>query len=423
MNTLLLLTLRKAKSLDTFRWNIRVELSRPVYKALHNIKSLRHLSLRLQEGPSLYETPSPPNWMGTSIPVPDVAFGVTPYPVISQAGLASSLDVSNPFITPSTSTSAPKPSSEGNSKKPALGKEPTTLAGFERLETIAILDIDNLNIVSEIRSCLRNSSSTLRKLKLSFSDSLASQARRPNLELDPEDSDQEDDFQIVPVPPAQYNDGSGPAKIFRAQEERKLQESVLGHIFEVEPWIIKESEPTVEEPSKDEKEQTAKDAGQTFIDSVDKASRAMLANLEGSSEFDIMSQEEVMEQIVTAAKRYVEAKETPAQESTSIGTTKTTPVAADNAIPEDVQQEDLEEQKEPPPSGNPYNAGFALFGTPTHAEDADTKPEDIDVAAPEEQLGIDGQDESNAETHLDDVVDTKPPVDYHKVSSLVKARG
>lgn len=421
MNTLLLLTLRKAKSLDTFKWNIRVELSRPVYKALHDIKSLRHLHLRLQEGPSLYGLPPPPKWGSL---FPNAAFGMMADqvndPFINPAVSTSALSIASQAVGQSTSTSAYRSSSEGGSKKHTLAKEPATLGGFKRLETLAILDIDNLTVRSEIRSCVRNSFSTLRKLKLSFSDSLASQARKPNLEADPEDSDQEDDFQVVAVPPAQYND-SGPAKIFRAREEQKFQETVLGYIFEIEPCIVKEHEPTLEEPSKGDKEQTAKDAGQTFIDAVEKASKAMWSNLQGSSEFDIMSQQEIMEQIVKAAKRYVEFKETPTQENTSIETAEAAPVAAGIATSGSAQHEGFEEQGKASPSGNAPIAGYALFGYHANAEDDDTKPEDIDVAAPEEQLGIDGQDESNAESQLDDPVDTKSQVDTHKVSSHIGA--
>ncbi|ENH73869.1 hypothetical protein FOC1_g10011189 [Fusarium oxysporum f. sp. cubense race 1] len=59
LNTLLYLTLKKAKSLESFRWNIRVELSRPVFRELHKIKTLTKFHIRLQAGDTYYITPPP----------------------------------------------------------------------------------------------------------------------------------------------------------------------------------------------------------------------------------------------------------------------------------------------------------------------------------------------------------------------------
>ncbi len=425
MNTLLLLTLRKAKSLDTFRWNIRVELSRPVYKALHNIKSLRHLHLRLQAGPSLYEPPPPLSDMvaDPSMPTPgqdivqfgDQTFNLPPLNIAPLAEMPSSFGIpSDPSLHTPHPPAAPllKSSLPRNNKRSASAREPPTLGGFKGLETLALLDIDNLDVITEIKSCVRNSSSTLRKLKLSFSDALALQARRPSLEAEPEDSDQEDDFQVVAVPStAQYNDGNGPAKIFRAQEERKAQEAVLGRIFEVAPFLVKEHRPIPEETGKRDKGQTAKAAGQAFIDAVEKASRRMWANLEGTSEFDIMSQQQMMDQIATAARLYVESKEAQNQENTATEATATAPVATDLAVPGDQNES----------SGTPgksSTSGNTLFGANSSAEDTETKPEDIDVAAPEEQLGIDEQDESITEPQSGDPVPAKSPAGPHRVSPL-----
>ncbi|RFU71741.1 f-box domain-containing, partial [Trichoderma arundinaceum] len=72
LNTLLHLTLKKARSLEVFRWNIRVELSRPVYRELHRIASLKKLHVRMQAGESYYMQPPPLPVSIDAHPQPDV---------------------------------------------------------------------------------------------------------------------------------------------------------------------------------------------------------------------------------------------------------------------------------------------------------------------------------------------------------------
>ncbi|RYP65740.1 hypothetical protein DL769_006234 [Monosporascus sp. CRB-8-3] len=422
MNTLLLLTLRKAKSLDTFRWNIRVELSRPVYKALHNIKALRHLHLRLQAGPSLYEPPPP-----VSSGVPGAEWPVATQgnePPVSQAynppplHIAPQAQMSTPLIIPSSTLAAtqmPEPWSGRNSKKSATARGPPTLSGFKQLESLSVLDIDSLDIVTEIKTCVRNSSSTLKSLKLSFSDVLAMQARKPSLDVEVEDSDQEDDFQVVAVPPApQYNDGSGPAKIFRAQEERKAQETVLGRIFEVEPFLVNENQSASEDTSKRESEQASPTPGEAFIDAVENASRRMWANLDGSSEFDIVSQQEALDQIIKAAKLYVESKEAGASDGTSVDKTAAAPASKDLATLQPTQADkSVEVLKES------HTAGNTLLGLRPKDEYAEANPEDIDVTAPEEETGGEGQDESNMESPPTDLIPVETPDNSSEANSPV----
>lgn len=296
-------------------------------------------------------------------------------------------------------------------------KEPPTLSGFKELETLSILDIDDLDIITELKSCVRNSASTLRKLKLSFSDALATQARKPNLEVEPEDSDQEDEFHILPVTVQTYNDGSGPAKTFRAQQERKAQEAVLGRIFEVEPFVVSEQNPIItKNDATAGKEQSNNTAGQAFIDAVSEACRRMWANWEGSSEFDSVSQQDVMNQIITAAKLYVESKEPQNQETPSSDATVPASVSPDLGTAESVPPKASDKQhgssgKTLPTSG--------LFGNHENVENSETKPEDIDVEAPEEQWGVEGQDEPNVDAPSDETTSGELPVGSRKVSTLV----
>ncbi|KAI1779571.1 hypothetical protein F4818DRAFT_145078 [Hypoxylon cercidicola] len=256
MNTLMLLTLRKAQSLDSFQWNIRVELDSTVYKALHNTKTLRHLHLRLQEGPTIYKTPS-------------LYYPATHYPASLEA------------LTSGTT------------------KNPSTIGSFQNLETLAVLDIDSLDIITELKACIRNSSSSLRKLKLSFSDRLSMQARR----LDPDPYDFDDgDIQILPLAPQ--------ARLLMIERERKAQESVLGRIFEVEPFRAKKIHMPAEFSTGDEEENRPQEhrsrEGQRFIDEVSVVFSRMVANFTGVDDFRLLEQYDGFKTIVKAAKKYVD---------------------------------------------------------------------------------------------------------------------
>lgn len=294
MNTLLLLALRQATSLDTFRWNIRVELDRPVYKALHNIQSLKHLHVRQQAGPSLYETPPP---LPNSTPQhPD-------YPVsASTSQYEGPLMYGPPPSVPSKAKATPK----------WLGgqEEPPTIAGFRNLESLSVLDIDSLDIIAEIKICVRNSSSTLRKLKLSFSNALAMKARNPAIDTDPDESE-DDDFQVAPqTTSTDANYDSGPAKAFRAQQERKAQESVLGRIFELEPFVVREFLLPPLLPKQDlPHQQSVSQEGEKFIHDIDRVFRRIVANVTGTKEFRLTDQQKALDFVVSSAKAYVASEE------------------------------------------------------------------------------------------------------------------
>lgn len=331
LNTLLLLTLRKARALETLRWNIRVELSRPVYKALHNIDTLSHLHIRLQAGPSLYEHPPPlplsspgatPNSSSHHLPLfdaqpPPPAFATLPPPP-------------PPFYMPPPTSSLPplqpppKPPARIKAlKKTSTSKNPPTLSGFKNLKTLSVLDIDDLDAVTELKTCVRNSHATLSKLKLSFSHNMAMRARKPPPDIDPDDSDPDDEFQVVPVvappPVTPYDDVSGPARAFRAQEERKTQESVLGRIFDVEPYVVKKpAKKPRDKENEPPSEEKPTNPGQYFIESLKSVSEKLMKNLAGSDDF-AAAQQEILDTIETAARTYVAESEGKAAAPTENG--------------------------------------------------------------------------------------------------------
>jgi hypothetical protein len=420
MNTLLLLTLRKSKALTTFRWNIRVELSRPVYKALHDITTLKNLHLRMQAGPSLYETPPPlPYYVHPPISSTAAVFSTT-WPdgladpslgtFIPQVPALPSLFATQPMMAYAPMTYAPPPATapplpvykpslkSKNSKKQRDAKEPPTISGFKDLETLCILDVDNLDVISEIQACVRNSSSKLRKLKLSFSDRLANMARKPCVDVDPNESDDDDEFQVVPMN-SNHDDGSGPAKAFRAQEERKSQEGVLGRIFDIEPFSIKKfaapekgkKEPVPEQPAENRKEE--------FVGAIKTVSERLFAGINGTVDVT-QSQQELLDILVKAAKQYVEDVEKESTADSSHSATVQGLTQPSN-VPEAGPSAEANEtaQKEPTNGSNTIDSVKSR-------QDDGTKPEDIDVDAPEEQLVVESQEDVNESAPNDDASTT-----------------
>ncbi|OTA69609.1 hypothetical protein K449DRAFT_97819 [Hypoxylon sp. EC38] len=387
LNTLLLLTLRKAESLDTFRWNIRVELSRPVFKQLHSIKSLRNLHLRLQAGPSLYETPPPLPYSSLQYPEYSGSTPVTQWANSSSSPLDPvAIYGGPPALIPSPPT-LKQPWKSRISKKSPDTKEPPTISGFKNLESLSVLDIDSLDVITEIKICVRNSSSTLRKMKLSLSDSLASQARKPSADADLDDSE-DDEFQVVPLSMTANYDTNGPAKAFRAQEERRAQESVLGRIFEVESFQPKNFRMPSEGKKKEEaQEQSISCEGQHFLDRLNTHFRRMAAHVSGTSNLTYLDQQDALNTIAEAAKKYVNSEEAktksglPTQDNPTNGETRSSP---------------REAESNPHLDGDANETVVLNDGVkdrlPKMKDTAcDINPDDIDIVAPEEQLAVELQ--------------------------------
>ncbi|KAK9770808.1 hypothetical protein SCAR479_12485 [Seiridium cardinale] len=457
MNTLLLLTLRKASALETFKWNIRVELSRSVYKALHNIPSLKHFHVRMQSGHSLYETPPPLPWTshfpattglastaglalsvdntwtypggtsalygtGANAPLTNVfstapgpfGFGVSPQyttyappPVVPPPTFGSHAVPPTPSMKPASKSKGPK--------RQTSAKEPLTIAGFKRLQTFCVLDIDNLDVIPEIQTCIQSSSSQLRKLKLSFSDTLASQARKPKVEVDPSESDDDDEFQVVPMT-TNYDDGSGPAKAFRAQEERRAQESVLGRLFQVEPFAARtvnlSKKHKREAKAKEPKEEQLGDRQRMFLVAIEDVSKRLSENTTHLAS-DAPKQKEILDLITAASKLYIDDVR---KDAASTGRTTSQgiyippswlpeagPKSATDVGPEDGTKGEEEAKTE-------EDTVKASSKTYLHLRENadDTEPEDIDIAKPEEHL---------SEDSLEDICDDPTPRNEPSVSS------
>lgn len=287
-------------------------------------------------------------------------------------------------------------------KKFPTAKSPPTLSGFKNLKSLSILDIDDLEVVTELKTCIRRSQGTLNKLKLSFSTSLAMRARKPLPELDPDDSDNDDEFQVVPVsaPPIPYDDISGPAKVFRAQEERKKQEAVLGRVFDVEPYLVKK--PTrrakEKEPEPPKKEQSTAAASE-FINSLKAVSSRLMKDANDKSDGFTSTQQQLLDMIEAAARKYLNEekkgdskKEQESSESSATeakkeeAATKTEDVIGADSSNEQQSESSLFEDKTPKSKENKQEAN----------------PDDIDIEAPVEDMpedlddidAVNGADES-----------------------------
>lgn len=278
----------------------------------------------------------------------------------------------------------PKPAKAKAPKKPAISANPPTLSGFKNLKTLSVLDIDDLEVITELKSCIRNSQGTLNKLKLSFSTSLASRARKPPPEIDPNDSDPDDEFQVVPVsvppPLPSYDDIGGPAKAFRAQEERKTQEAVLGRIFDVEPYLVKQpaKRTRVKETETTKAEKTGS-PGTDFMDSLRAVSHKLMRDLNGGSDDWTATQQEVLDAIETASRKYLGEEEIQKDIPKANETNGESSGAASN-VPKDTAEASS--------AAHEPKAESSLFGQKSpkgkDTEQQSSNPDDIDIEAPVE---------------------------------------
>ncbi|ELR04410.1 hypothetical protein VC83_02162 [Pseudogymnoascus destructans] len=394
MNTLFLLTLRKAKALETFKWDVRVELSRPVYKSLHSIPALQHLYLRMHSGQSLYQQPPP---LQSLKYVPDDTVGGT-------------IEVAKQFAKAIGDNSEAQPTKMTNAEAKAIlaslvtelktDHGPPTISGFKNLKTLSVLDMDSLEYVKEIKACIHNSSSTLNKLQLSFSEALARKARKPPPADDTGDeSDQEiDEFGNMIPPPAvvaspSTDDASGPAKAFRAVEAKQAQEAVLAQIFGLES---KPKGVLGSNMSDEEKKSGAgmDDTVNSFINEFAVLSKKLMA-APGMSDLTA-EQKEFMKAVEKGATKYLKGKKgTLGGKSGKVGSDveSTAGSATGKATPassSDTSDAGKSDEEDKPKSAEPEEKYVGLFDNEgkkdpkAHQSTSDSpQPEDIDVCEPE----------------------------------------
>ena len=385
--------------LDTYsfspnvRWNVRVELSRQVYKELHQLESLSHLHIRLQAGPSQYESPLPLPYNAANLSSalgPAHAMPMSSLPPPPSFGFIPPPPPPGGFYVPPTSIHIipmPKPPRARVPKKVSLAKQPPTLSGFKNLKSLSILDIETLDIVPELQSCLRNSARTLTRLKLSFSEKLAASARKPSVDPEPEDSDQEDEIMPLPNSHAQNEEMSGPARAFRAQEERKTQEAVLGRIFDLEPAAAEKPLAPVVVIVDNASAKTKAKSEEELVDCMKTITTKFMGELKAKfvGELECPPSFEVIDMVALAAKKYIEearAKKTKQDEDSSAP-------GASSSSPSQPADDDKATE-----AGDSEVSLFSETASSGKAKDdkRGASPDDINIEEPEEQLSIEPED-------------------------------
>lgn len=198
------------------------------------------------------------------------------------------------------------------------------MSGFKNLRSLRILDIDDKGLVSEIADSVKHSYTTLTELHLSLSRTLAAPARRVSNESDAEESTDED-YQGPPQPQNPNFEPVEPVRAFRAQEEWKTQETLLGKILSVEPSLhkkpqMKANSAGVKSGEPNDALSVPVDPGQEFVNSLRGLSSKLLNLLNGHGEISL-TQQEVLDTIEKAARKYVESGE-PLQGALSHDTEK-----------------------------------------------------------------------------------------------------
>lgn len=239
--------------------------------------------------------------------------------------------------------------------------------------------MDTLDFVTEIKTCVRNSAGTLEELKLSFSDFLASKARKPPApEVVSDDSDDTEsvwsDPGLIPTPQTSNAvtsnavESSG-AKANRAQEEKKAQESVLGRIFDVEHYVVKTPQKKVKPKGKAPAEELSSDPGQNFIKNVMKAAEVLM------KEKDDMRRD-ALDIIESAASAYL-ASLKPKENGTMSASSESQPA-----------ETKVETEGELNTVGSESTAVGPSVPTRQRKEGEDLGPEDITIEEPDGELEL-----------------------------------
>lgn len=300
---------------------------------------------------------------------------------------------------------------------PAVKQVPPTLSGFKGLRTLVILDMDTLDYVSEIKTCIGNSCSTLSSLKLSFSDAFANKSRKPPPEvLSDDESDQEDEFGqgiLPPGPPpgpptSGAADPNGPSKALKALEEKKKQEGFFAKIFGMETADILKPKisPVIEsEPESISIDELRKKFLRTLAPVTLKLfSTAKDSQNLGPEEAEVL---DIIRKFAYVTEAIETSKESQSQQPGSVGssTAKATPASSSASLDGRTESDLLM-------TGGSDERG--LFDEPTskkkkiNVDSEVSNPDDINVEEPENQeLALD-LEPTALEASTDSTEDVKP---------------
>ncbi|KAL8822233.1 MAG: hypothetical protein Q9191_007030 [Dirinaria sp. TL-2023a] len=231
LNTALVLMLKRAKALETFQWDVPVELSPSVYHALHRAQGLRNLLVR---------SPGLP----IQLAITPTYSSTTGFPTASNSSNSGTATLS---AIPAASSGSASSQMKRLIKKPKVSDpaDAYCLSGFSSLAIVAFLEISNLDGLSNISACLKASSANLRSLTLSLAWELASKARKSNPptppppppppamldDADMSDDDTDDMAPLDPPPPPPPSQSVSAAEIRR---DKLAQETILAKIFDLQ---------------------------------------------------------------------------------------------------------------------------------------------------------------------------------------------
>ncbi|PGH15918.1 hypothetical protein AJ79_02085 [Helicocarpus griseus UAMH5409] len=297
LNTLFLATIKRIAALESFRWNVRVEISPSVFTALGKQRSLQKLHVRMQAGPSLHSSSATSSSTPQFTPIPPAP--VTVSSTTHHHNHHSHHHHHHHHVGPPVPGSMPSymvqhKSTIGNGdirpiKRLDVHRVPHAARNFSRfsnLRSLVVLDMDTLDYVSEIAECISSSSTTLKTLKLSFSETLALKARKKTVtdvsDTETAQEDEDDGFTNDPLmtsppppPPAAGqsifgNTNTSTANDADVRRERATQEKALARIFGLEK----------ESAVQKRLEQVAEDA-------ISAADKELQSSLKSSSKNDI----------------------------------------------------------------------------------------------------------------------------------------
>ncbi|EFQ98522.1 hypothetical protein MGYG_01549 [Nannizzia gypsea CBS 118893] len=229
-NNLLLASIKKISTLESFRWNARLELNPAVFAALAKTPSLQHVCIRMPAGVEPIQKKAAP------APPPGPQAQPLPLPVqLNQIHMHPAPPIALVNHLPHNSTA-----SRDKFKGRKYWDPTQTFSHFTRINSLEVLEMDNLGYIDEISKCILQSSSTLKHLKLSFSERLALSARKKKDDEVSETSSVQDEdelYQPLPPPPplgqpAAFTSSS--SKNSEVRRERLAQEQVLSRLFSLD---------------------------------------------------------------------------------------------------------------------------------------------------------------------------------------------
>ncbi|KAL8879619.1 MAG: hypothetical protein Q9198_002806 [Flavoplaca austrocitrina] len=233
LNVSMLLLVKKAIMLESFFWDVPIELSGAVYQALQKIQGLRNLRLRLDVSLSLKLTIHPGPLPGTS--------GISNHPPPPPPNMSSSFPPLPSFGSSNQFGSLPGAKPRAAKKKKLMLRNFWTgnreLSGFKHLSNLSLLGISSLDYLEEISACMKSNTTTLKSLSLSLSYEMALKARKVSAAPPPAEdatSDEEDEELIDPGPPSNPMPVAPTTSEADVRKEKQAQETILARIFDME---------------------------------------------------------------------------------------------------------------------------------------------------------------------------------------------